>query len=301
MRHTKIAIVGAGAVGASCAYSILWKNIAAEIMLVDINEVRCKGEILDLSDAVPFTCASCIHSGTFQEAGKADIIIICAGARQKPGQSRTELLETNKNVVTSIIQSMQPINKQAIIIMVTNPVDIMAYVAQHIAGLPKEQVIGSGTWLDTQRLRTAIARQTAISCKSVEVFMLGEHGETQFAAWSCATIGCVPAAQYPGLTLEQREKLASGTKNLVYTIIECKEATYYGIGACVADICECIVFNQRRVLPLSSYMDEYKVSLSMPVVLGEHGIEKYVPIPLDQHEKQLLKESVTKLQGLVTT
>lgn len=301
MRHTKIAIVGAGAVGASCAYSILWKNITAEIMLVDVSETRCKGEVLDLSDAIPFTCTSCLHTATFQEAGQADIIIICAGARQKPGQSRTELLETNVTIVKSIIKSMQPINKQAIIIMVTNPVDVMAYVAQHISGLPKEQVIGSGTWLDTQRLRNAIACKVGVSCKSIDIFMLGEHGNTQFAAWSCATIGSVPIIQYPGLTPAQREKLEGDTKNLVYTIIECKDATYYGIGACIADICECIIFNQKRVLPLSSYINEFKVSISMPVVLGEHGIEKIMPIPLDIHEKTLLKQSVEQLQALVTT
>lgn len=299
MRHAKVAIIGAGAVGTASAYSILWNNIAAEIMLVDIDEKRCRGEILDLSDAIPFSCTSCLSQGKLTDAGQADIIIIAAGARQKTGQPREELLEINWKVVSSIIQSMKPINKQAIIIMVTNPVDIMAYCAQQQSGLPKNQVFGSGTWLDTQRLRGLISQYIQVAQQSIQAFVLGAHGQVQFPAWSCASIAGVPINQYPMMTPEICKKFAEETSNRVYEIIECKDATYYGIGACIANICECIIFNQRRVLPLSTYIEEFGVSLSLPVILSERGIEKIIPVALDVHEQQELKKSVLYLKKIL--
>ena len=147
MKHNRIAIIGAGDVGSATAYALMWKQLAAEIILVDIDEQRCRGEILDLSDAIPFCETSALTSGSFRDAGSADIIIICAGARQKPGQSRLELLNTNWNVINSIMKSIQPVQKDAIIIMVANPVDITTYCAQLHSGLPKHQVFGTGTYL----------------------------------------------------------------------------------------------------------------------------------------------------------
>jgi L-lactate dehydrogenase len=299
MRHAKIAIIGAGAVGAATAYAIMWKNIAAEIMLVDIDEKRCRGEILDLSDAISFSCTSCLRQGTLSEAGQADIIIISAGARQKPGQPREELLKTNWSVIESIIKAMQPINKHALLIMVTNPVDSMAYCAQQISGLPKEHVFGTGTLLDTQRLKGLIAKYVSVAEQSINAYILGAHGAVQFAAWSCASIAGIPATQYPGMSNDILDKMVQETTQRVYEIIECKDATYYGIAACVADICECIIFNQRRSLPLSSYIPEFGVSLSLPVILSEHGIEKLVPIPLSQIERQELEKSARHLLNLV--
>ena len=299
MRHAKVAIIGAGAVGAATTYSIMWKNIAAEVILVDMDKKRCKGEILDLSDAIPFSCTSCLSEGTPADAANADIIIIAAGARQKPGQPREELLETNWAIVSSIIESMKPINKNAIIIMVTNPVDIMAYCAQQCSGLPKEQVIGSGTLLDTQRLRGILSKHVCISEQSIQAFVLGAHGQVQFAAWSCASIAGIPISQYPTLTPAILETMIQDTTKRVYEIIECKDATYYGIAACVADICECIIFNQRRVLPLSCFIQEFGVSLSMPVIFGERGIEKIIPIALDSREQEQLKKAAKHLQDTI--
>ena len=298
MRHAKVAIIGAGAVGSATAYAIMWKNIAAEIILVDLDKTRCKGEILDLSDAIPFSCTSCLSQGTPADAGQADIIIISAGARQKPGQTREELLDTNWKVISSIIESIKPINKQAIIIMVTNPVDITAYCAQQLSGLPKEQVFGTGTLLDTQRLRGIIAKHVGISEQSIQAFVLGAHGQVQFASWSSASIAGIPIAQYPDMTPDILETMIQDTTKRVYEIIECKDATYYGIAACVANICECIIFNQRRALPLSTYIPEYGVSLSLPVILSERGIEKVLPIPLNTHEKEQLKKAAEHLTGM---
>ncbi len=299
MRHVKIAVIGAGAVGTTTAYAIMWKNIAAEVILVDLDQKRCLGEILDLSDAIPFSCTSCLSQGTFQQASQADIIIIAAGARQKAGQPREELLTTNWKVISSIIQSMQPINKNAIIVMVTNPVDILAYCAQQSSGLPKNQVFGSGTLLDTQRLRGIISKHVGVAQQSIEAFVLGSHGQIQFAAWSCASIASIPIAQYPNMTQHILDNMIKETTDRVFEIIECKGSTFFGIAACVADICECIIFNQKRALPVSSYIQEFGVSLSLPVILGEQGIEKIVPIPLNTHEQEQLQKAADHLKQII--
>jgi L-lactate dehydrogenase len=301
MRHAKIAVIGAGAVGSASVYAMMWKNIAAEIILVDLNETKCRGEILDLSDAIPFSCTSCLRQGTLKEAGQADIIVIAAGARQKPGQPREELLKTNWTIVSSIVKALEPINKQAVIIMVTNPVDIMAYCAEQLSGLPKKQVFGTGTLLDTQRLRGIISKHVSVAEQSIHAYILGAHGTMQFAAWSCASIAGIPATQYPGMNADTLEKMVQETTNRVYEIIECKDATYYGIAACVADICECIIFNQRRALVLSSFIPEFGISLNLPVILGEKGIETIVPITLTEHERHELKKSAEHLKSLIET
>jgi L-lactate dehydrogenase len=297
MKHSKIAIIGAGNVGTATLYALMWKRIAAEIMLIDINEQRCKGEIFDLSDAQAFCCTSVLRQASFKEAGTADIIIIAAGARQKPGQTRMELLGTNWQVISSIMKEIQPINESAIIIMVSNPVDLMAYCAQQKSKLPKNQVFGTGTYLDTQRLSGIIAHKIGIAPQSVHAYMLGEHGETQFAAWSTARIDSIPLAQF--LSHQEMETIGEETKKRVYEIIQCKESTFFGIAACVADICECIIFNEKRVLPLSSYQEAFGVSLSLPTILGERGIEKVLNIPLSEQEQELFDRSVKALQDIV--
>jgi len=297
MKHNKIAIIGAGDVGTSTAYALMWKRLAAEIILVDIDQKRCKGEILDLTDAMPFCATSALKSGSFGDAGNADIIIICAGARQKPGQSRLELLNTNWNVIHSIMKNMQPLQKDAIIIMVSNPVDITTYCAQLHSGLPHDQVFGTGTYLDTQRLIGIIAQELYVSPLSVHAYMLAEHGDTQFAAWSCARIDGIPLSQLISDT--KMKQIHDIAMKRVYEIIECKEATYFGIAACVADICECIIFNQKRVLPVSTYQKKYEISFSLPTVIGEKGIERILDIPLDEKENQLLTVSAQALQKII--
>jgi L-lactate dehydrogenase len=297
MRHSKIAIIGAGNVGTATFSALMWKRLAAEIMLVDINEQRCKGEIFDLSDAKSFCCTSILRSASFKEAGNADIIIIAAGARQKPGQTRMELLDTNWKVIGSIMEQMQPIKQTAIIIMVSNPVDLMAYCAQQKSKLPKKQVFGTGTYLDTQRLSGIIASKIGISEQSVHAYILGEHGETQFPAWSCARVDGIPLANF--FSTQEMDSIAEETKKRVYEIIQCKESTFFGIAACVADICECIIYNQKRVLPLSSYQEQFGVSLSLPTVLGEQGIEQILPIPLNEQEQKQLKGSALALKKII--
>ena len=295
MKH-KIAIIGAGSVGSTIAYAFILKNIAAEIILVDTDEKRRRGEILDLSDALPFCGPSRIHAGTPQDVQTSEIIIIAAGKRQQPGQDRAVLLQENKKIIKSIMDSIQPLKKDAIIIVVTNPVDLITRYAQELSDLPTSQVFGSGTFLDTQRLRGELSKKIHIAEQSIHAYILGEHGDTQFPAWSCARVAGIPLSDF-GLTQKELDQIAQETKNKAYEIISYKGATYYGIATCVAALCRTIIFDQKRVTPVSCYIKEFDVSLSMPVVLGVNGIEKILKIPLNNQEERLLAQSVEALKS----
>jgi len=297
MKHSKIAIIGAGSVGSTTAYALLLKNIAAEIILVDVNEVRCRGEILDLSDALSFDGTSKIRLGNAQDASQADIIVIAAGKPQGPGEKRLELLKANKPIFEAIFSAIKPINPHAIVIIVTNPLDLMTHYAQSLTDLPRNQVFGTGTFLDTLRLRGIIAEKTGVACESVDAYILGEHGDLQFPAWSSAQIAGIPIAQYPGIQKKDLNDIADAVKNKAYEIISCKGSTYFGIATCVARMCEAIVFDQKLVMPLSTYIPEYTMCLSLPVILGENGIEKILPIPLDSDEQKKLIGSIQQLKN----
>lgn len=292
MKHSKIAIIGAGSVGSTTAYALLLKNIAAEIILVDIDESRCHGEILDLSDACT---ASKIRSGNAQDAAQADIIIIAAGKAQKPGETRLQLLEINKKIITDIFTTIKPINPAAIIIMVTNPVDPLTALAQSISGLPHHQIFGTGTFLDTLRLRSAIAEKTSVARESIHAYVIGEHGDSQTIAWSSAEIAGTPITHFPNMLEQNFEAIADQVRNTAYDIIACKGSTHFGIATCVAALCQAIIFDEKRVIPLSTYIKSYNVVFSMPCILGEKGIEKIILIPLNDDEQKRLKKSALTL------
>lgn len=296
MKHTKISIIGAGAVGSTIAYAFLLKNITAEIILIDINEIRCRGEVLDLSDALSFCGPSQIRSGAAEDVRESDIIIIAAGKRQEPGQDRRALLNANKEVALSVMDSIQPVRNDAIIIVVSNPVDLITRYIQKISKLPTSQVFGTGTFLDTQRLRGELSKKIGIAEQSIHAYILGEHGETQFPAWSAARVAGIPLYDF-GITQEDLDQIAHKTKNKAYEIIACKGATYYGVATCVAALCRTIIFDQKRVTPVSCYIKELDVTLSMPTVLGANGIEQILSIPLDRHEEHQLAQSVEALRS----
>lgn len=297
--HARIAIVGAGCVGSTTAYAILLKNIASEILLVDVNEQRCCGEVLDLSDAIPTSSTARIIQSNLKEAAMADIIIITAGARRKPGQSRLDLIKINKDIVTYIINQMVPINPKAVIIMVSNPVDLMTYWAQRLAQLPTSQVFGSGTYLDTLRLRGMLSERFGIAQQSIQAYILGEHGDSQFAVWSSANIAGIPVKDFPLFNREQMDAIALSAKQKGQEIISLKDATFYGIAVCVAQMCESIIFNQKRVIPVSCYIEEYDIYLGMPAVIGENGIEQILSVPLDSIEQEKLACSIQTIKKTI--
>jgi len=301
MKHSKIAIIGAGSVGSTTAYALVLKNIAAEIILVDIDEIRCHGEILDLSDALAFDGASKISSGTAADAAQADIIIIAAGKAQKPGETRLDLLHTNQKIITDIFTTIKPINPAAIIIMVTNPVDLLTTLAQSLSGLPRNQVFGAGTFLDTLRLRGTIAEKINISRESIHAYVIGEHGDSQVVAWSSAEIAGSSLIEFPEMQKENLDTIAQEVKDTAYEIIQCKGSTHFGISTCVAALCHAIVFDQKLVIPLSTYIKEYDIVFSMPCVLGENGIEKILSIPLDISEQEKLENAAQELKTIINS
>lgn len=300
MHKSTVAIIGVGAVGSTAAYTLLLRGFAAKIILVDVNKERCRGEIEDLQDARPFGSGAIdIVQGTLEDAARADIIVIAAGIAQKPGQSRLELLETNKKVILSLLQGLQPINPNAIIIMVTNPVDVLTLLAQNTGILPRNQIFGSGTLLDSQRLRGAIGEKLNIAQQSIHIYSLGEHGDSQFVAWSWATVGGVPLSNFKAISVTELDTLALNARKKAYDIIACKGSTSFGIAACVSAYCQNILYDQKRVTPVSCYVPEYGVCMSMPAVIGARGVESILPLTFTDTEKKQLAASAATLKKLV--
>ncbi|MCC7415200.1 MAG: L-lactate dehydrogenase [Epsilonproteobacteria bacterium] len=290
MQKPVIAIIGAGAVGSTAAYALMY-TLSAEIVLIDLNEHKCNGEVQDLEDAGSMSDGSTIRAGTIGDARQADIVVITAGIAQKPGQTRLELLKTNYEIVGSIMQSMHPIKKSTIIIVVTNPVDILTRYVQEISGLPNNQVFGSGTFLDTQRLRCSLAEHFSINPSSIHAYVLGEHGDTQFVPWSTAMIGTAPLCSF-SIDEQALAAMAHKAQRKAYEIISCKGFTSFGIASAVATYCEAIIGDTKRVIPLSCFIEELSVCLSMPAVLGLRGIEQIVRPPFNAQEQEKLCASV---------
>jgi L-lactate dehydrogenase len=299
MKKSTVAIVGTGVVGSTTAYTLLLSGFVSKIMLIDTNVQRCKGELEDLLDARPFGGNAEIVQGTLQEAGQADIVIIAAGMAQKPDQPRIELLNTNRKIIASIIAGMKPLNKDLIIIMVTNPVDVLTLQAQELSGLPRNQIFGSGTLLDSQRLRGKIGDKLGIAQQSIHAYVLGEHGDTQFVAWSCANIGGVPLAAFSELSAKELEQMAQEARQKVYEIIRCKGSTAYGIAACVTAYCQNILLDSKRIAPVSCFVEELKVCLSMPAVLGKQGVERILRLPLSKDEQAKLAVTAAAVRELL--
>jgi L-lactate dehydrogenase len=291
---TKIAIIGAGAVGATIAYTLVVKTLAAEVILIDVNEAKREGEIMDLDDGQCFSETGCVRAGSFKDARNADIIVLTAGAAQKPGETRLDLVNKNKAITTSIFKSIGKIKPTAIIVVVANPVDIITYMAQELSGLPRAQVFGTGTALDTARLRTELAHSLGVYAHNVSGFMLGEHGDSEFAAWSTVTVGGMPLKQF-NFTATDLKNIETRVKTAAYEIINRKGATYYGIAMAVADILEAILFDQHKIVPLSVRLTNWNgvsgVCLGVPAVLGRSGVEKLWPLELAAEERKKFKKS----------
>lgn len=299
MKHTKVTVIGAGAVGSTTAYALILRNIVAEIVLIDIDKNRCKGEAFDLADALPLFETSKI-SCSYQTNGQpSDIVIITAGAPQMPGQSRIQLMETNGKIVTAIIEDLKPINKSTIIIVVTNPVDIMTLYVQKISGLPQNQVFGTGTFLDSQRMKGLLSKKLNIAEQSIHAHILGEHGDSQFPVWSRAQIAGVPILDFDQLTQKDLDTIALETKQRAYEIIKYKGSTFFGIAACVSTICESIIFDKKCVIPVSTFIKEFGLCLSMPAIIGCKGIESIISVPFSKKEKNQMEQSAQKIQNAI--
>ncbi|KIW71764.1 L-lactate dehydrogenase [Phialophora macrospora] len=303
--RSRIAILGAGSVGSAIALCLIMNPVASEILLVDPNTKQRDAQVKDLEDTTTYhgTVGGGgvrVRSATHKEAGQCDIVVISAGAKQRHGESRTDLLGRNLAILKSATDDMKPFREDTVILLVANPVDILTYFCQKFSGLPQGQIIGSGTFLDSARLRGILAAKLGVDAGSVDAYVLGEHGESQMVAWSCVTIGAVPLDQclLPGTAID-RKAVATETKDKAAKIIEAKGATAYGIGALSAAICKSILFDQRNVRPISHWVDDLGCCLSLPVVLGRRGIVRSLKIPINQEEESLLLKSADVLRKLI--
>ncbi|OLY85331.1 L-lactate dehydrogenase B [Smittium mucronatum] len=284
----RVSVIGGGGnVGAAIAFSLVVMQAPVEILLVDVSEKLAEGQALDIRDAAHLSPAQC-RVGKFEEVGSSDVIVITAGARQNPGEPRSNLIDRNYVILKSIIDQIQPIKSSAVILMVTNPVDILTSIAQKLSGLPKSQVIGSGTFLDSGRLRNYLSRKLNMSSSSIHANMLGEHGDTQFVGWSIATIAGAPLLQYPAMKDVDLDEIEKTIANQAYDIIEAKGSTYFGVGYHVATLTRCILQDNRKVFPICNYVEKYGTYLSFPAVLGSDGA---TPVDLN-----LSKEEMSKLE-----
>lgn len=290
----KIAVIGAGAVGSTTAYTLMIKNLAAEVLLVDVNQAKEEGEVMDMDDALSFVETGSIRCASFKEAADADIIILTAGAAQKPGETRLDLINKNKAICKSVFDSIGKIKSTAIVLVVANPVDVITYYAQEISGLDQSRVFGSGTSLDTARLRTEIANELSVNPHNVDGYVLGEHGDSEFDAFSTVSVGGILVKDLK-LPKQKLKEIEVKVKNAAYEIINRKGATFYGIATVVADIVEAILFDQHKIMPVSVRLNGWNgisdVCLSAPAVVCRQGIQKIWPVKLSFSEKLRFKKS----------
>ncbi|MEY8332539.1 L-lactate dehydrogenase [Lachnospiraceae bacterium 47-T17] len=308
INQRKIAVVGCGFVGATCAFTLMQSGMFSEMVLIDLDQKRAEGEAMDISHGVPFATPAKIYAGDYNDIEDAAIVVVTAGANQKPDETRLDLVHKNVAIFRSLIPQIRDSGFGGILLIVSNPVDILTYTAQRISGFTENRVIGSGTVLDTARLKRAVAQHLTVDSRSVHAFIVGEHGDSEIAAWSCANISGIPLNDFCELRghyrhSENTARIAQEVKNSAYEIIEKKQATYYGIAMSVKRICEVILRDEKSILPISSMMyGEYGISdvaLSMPAILGKNGVEMKVPIPLNQEELAKLRESASMLRDVL--
>jgi len=303
---SKIAMIGAGFVGAAASYAIALSGITSDLVLIDVLKEKAMGEALDIGHTLQFIKDMKIRSGDMDEISDADIIVITAGTARKPGETRLDLLKRNVGILrNSIIPEMKKHYKDSIILVVANPVDILAYFTQKDMGLPTGKVISSGTNLDTMRLVYRLSEVMGVSTKSITAYILGEHGESAFAAWSSANVaGRKLSGELKefGVTFDDasKDQIMVDVKNGGASIIKNKGATYYGIGVSIVAICRGILFDEKVVLPVGTMMDGLygvtDVNVSMPSVIGRRGVEKVVDIGLSDAEAALFRKSADVLK-----
>ena len=304
----KVAIVGCGFVGSSSAFALMQSGMFNEIVLIDANEEKAEGEALDISDGVPFVSPQQIHAGNYDDAADAGIIVVTAGAAQKPGETRLDLVHKNVGIFRSIIPEIAKRDFQGILLVVANPVDILTYTALRLSGLPESRVIGSGTVLDSARLRSKLGEHLHVDSRSVHAFIVGEHGDSEIAAFSSANVSGVPLSDFCEMRghyhhVESQAHIEEQVRNSAYEIISKKHATFYGIAMSVRRICEAIVHDEKSILPVSVMMHgEHGVEdvcLSMPAIVGADGFEQHVPIPLSAEEEVELQRSAAALKEVI--
>ena len=303
---TKIGVIGAGHVGATFAYALLRSGIAAEIVLVDASRARAEGEAMDLQHAAPFERPTRIRAGEWDDLANSAVIVVTAGAGQRPGQSRLDLAQRNADVIRDIAPRVAAVAPATILLIATNPVDVLTHIALTTSGLPSSRVIGSGTLLDTARFRALLAERFAVDPRSVHAFIIGEHGDSEVPVWSLANIAGMRLPEYCAAVGEpypmtDADDIFARTRDAAYQIIERKGATYYAIASGLVRVVEAIVRDQSTVLSVSTLVEgAYGISgvcISLPAVIGRKGIERVLPLTLDDTELEGLRRSAAVVGG----
>ena len=301
---SKIVIIGAGFVGSTAAYSLLMQGLAEEIVLIDIHREKAHGEAMDLEHGMQFVPRCKItYSNKYNACRNADIIIVCAGAHQKPGETRLDLVQKNATIFKSMIPSITKHNKNCVFLVVSNPVDILTYLTIKYSKFPAHRVIGSGTALDTARFRYLLGRYLEVNPASVHAYILGEHGDSEFPVWSAANVAGIHLSRLRRYSKKAMTGIFKKTKSAAYEVIAKKGATYYAIGLVVSKIAKAVLSDQNTVLPVSSLLKNYNgvndVCLSVPCVLGKDGVKRQLLMPLDKTERAHLKKSADILKDYI--
>ena len=305
--NQKIILVGDGAVGSSYAFALVAQNIAQEIGIIDINRAKAQGDAMDLSHALAFTSPKKIYAADYSDAHDADIVVITAGAAQKPGEARLDLVQTNLKINRAVVKEIVASGFNGIFLVASNPVDILTYSTWKFSGFPKEKVIGSGTSLDSARFRQALSDLLEVDARNVHAYILGEHGDSEFPVWSHANVAGLPiydwVMAHPEIDEEAMVNLFFSVRDAAYDIIEKKGATFYGIAVSLARITQAILDNENAVLPLSVYVNgEYgldDIYIGSPAIINAQGIKQVIEIPLTDGEQDRMTASASQLKEIL--
>ena len=301
--HQKVVLVGDGAVGSSYAFAMAQQGIAEEFAIVDIIKERTEGDAMDLEDATAFTAPKNIYSADYDTCKDADLVVITAGAPQKPGETRLQLVDKNLKIIKSVVEPIVKSGFDGIFLVAANPVDILTYAVQKLSGFPKNKVVGSGTSLDSARLRVALGKKLHVDPRDVIANSMGEHGDSEFAAYSSATVGGKPLldiAKDEGISEDELLKIEDDVRNKAYEIINRKGATFYGVATALMRISKAILRDENSVLPIGAPMNgEYGLNdlyIGTPAVVNASGVAKVIEVPLNDREKKAMADSAKQLE-----
>lgn len=306
--HQKVILVGDGAVGSSYAFALVTQNIAQEVGIVDLNVKKTEGDALDLTDALAWTSPKKIYSATYADAHDADLVVITAGAPQKPGETRLDLVHKNLKINRDVVSQIVASGFKGIFLVAANPVDILTYATWKFSGFPKERVIGTGTSLDSARFRQKIAEMVGVDARNVHAYILGEHGDSEFPVWSHANVGGLQiyewVKQNPDVDEEAMVNLFFGVRDAAYNIIDRKGATFYGIAVAMARITRAILDDEGAIFPLSVYMDNQygqdDIYIGAPAVVNAQGVQQVIEIELSDSEQDRMNASAKQLKEVLT-
>ncbi len=300
MNKHKITIIGAGMVGSTAAYGLIASDITEEIALIDLNEKLVKSQVMDLQHSVPFWGYTDVKVGTYDDIRDSKLVVITCGAAQKSGETRLDLLKKNSAIIKDLMPKIFKKNPNIIVLMVTNPVDILTNLAIKMFPKKKRQIFGSGTILDTARFRLILGEKMSVDPKSVHAYIVGEHGDSELPLWSTAMVGNTNIDNFYKLSKSNKKRIFDQAKNAVYAIIKGKQATYYAIAAGIVQLSRAVLFDKKTVFtvshPLNGEFGIKDVSLSLPVVIGGRGVIRRINMEISAEEKRLLQASATKLK-----